>query len=141
MTDTEADLDDPAMKGSPGPHHSRCLDASTASIYAGSWPAIEADAPGETLMLYAVIVGTATMENRTTELHVLAVHRDLALHEAMRLLGERPPDTVGHLRRLPADLPAVGEVLRLDARGQGPVTVNSTASRRERRLRDLTGRP
>jgi hypothetical protein len=90
---------------------------------------------------YALIVSQVAIVDRLTELHVLAVHRDLALHEAMRLLGERPPDTVGHLRRLPADLPAVGEVLRLDARGQGPVTVNSTASRRERRLRDLTGRP
>jgi hypothetical protein len=90
-------------------------------------------------MLYAVIVGTATMENRTTELHVLAVHRDLALHEAMRLLGERPPGTVGHLRRLPADLPAPGDVLRIDAavRWPGTPATNSMAARRERRQRAL----
>ena len=91
-------------------------------------------------MRYAVIVGTTTTENWITALHVLAVHRDLTLEEAMRLLGERPPGTVGHLRRLPADLPETGEVLRLDAGGQGPVTVNSMASRRERRQRDLGGK-
>jgi hypothetical protein len=88
-------------------------------------------------MLYAVIVGTATTENWITELHVLAVHRDLVLEEAMRLLGERPADTVGHIQRLPTDLPAIGEVLRLNAKGQGPTTVNSMTARRERRRRDL----
>jgi hypothetical protein len=92
-------------------------------------------------MIYAVVVGTATIVDRTTELTVLAVHRDLELEAAMRLLGERPPGTVGHLRRLPADLPEPGEVLRLEAAG-GPwqTAVTSTASRRERRLRDLGGR-
>jgi hypothetical protein len=40
-----------------------------------------------------------------------------------------------------ADLPAPGEVLRLDAGNRGAPMVNSTASRRERRLRDLGGRP
>jgi hypothetical protein len=64
---------------------------------------------------YAVVVGTATMVDRSTELHVLAVHQGLELADAMRLLGQRPPGTVGHLRRLPADLPEVGEVLRLEA--------------------------
>ena len=56
-------------------------------------------------------------------------------------LGERPPGTIGQPRRLPADLPAPGEVLRLASRGQGLGTVNSTASRRERRLRDLGDKP
>jgi hypothetical protein len=93
-------------------------------------------------MSYAVVVGTATMVDRTTELTVLAVHRDLELEAAMRLLGERPPGTVGHLRRLPADLPEPGEVLRLEAAGSPWRTaVTSTASRRERRQRDLGGRP
>jgi len=92
-------------------------------------------------MLYAVIVGTATTENWITELHVLTVHRDLALEEAMRLLSERPADTVGRIQRLPADLPAVGAVLRLDLRSQGPATVTSTATRRARRRRDLGSKP
>jgi hypothetical protein len=66
-------------------------------------------------MSYAVVVARAAVEDRTTELHVLAVHQGLELADAMRLLGQRPPGTVGHLRRLPADLPEVGEVLRLEA--------------------------
>jgi hypothetical protein len=67
------------------------------------------------------------------------VHRDLALDEAIRLLGQRPPGTVGRVQRLPADLPEVGQVLRLDAESRWQGTINSTASRRERRLRDLAG--
>jgi hypothetical protein len=92
-------------------------------------------------MRYAVIVGTTTKENRIAEWHVLAVHRDLALEEAMRLLGERPPSTVGRVQRLPADLPAVGAVLRLDRRSQEPATINSMAARRARRRRDLGSKP
>ena len=92
-------------------------------------------------MSYSRGRGTGRMEDRITELHVLAVHRDLALEDAMRLLGQRPPGTVGHLRRLPADLPEPGEVLRLEAGGRWQAMVTSTASRRERRLRDLGGRP
>jgi hypothetical protein len=92
-------------------------------------------------MSYAVIVARTAVEGRTTELHVLAVHRDLALDQAMRLLGQRPPGAVGHLRRLPADLPEPGDVLWLDAENRWQGTINSTASRRERRLRDLGGRP
>jgi hypothetical protein len=93
-------------------------------------------------MSYAVVVGTATMVDRTTELTVLAVTKDLALDEAMRLLGQRPPGTVGRVQRLPADLPEPGEVLRLEAAGGSWRTaVTSTASRRERRQRDLGGRP
>jgi hypothetical protein len=92
-------------------------------------------------MTYAVIVARAEIENRITELHVLAVRRDLELEDAMRLLGERPPGTVGHLRRLPADLPEPGEVLRLEAENRAQTVTNSTASRRERRLRELGGRP
>ena len=92
-------------------------------------------------MRYAVIVGTTTTENWITALHVLAVHRDLTLEEAMRLLGERPADTIGRVQRLPADLPAIGEVRRLDAENQGPAMVNSTAARRERRRRDLESKP
>jgi hypothetical protein len=90
-------------------------------------------------MSYAMVVGTATMVDRTTELTVLAVHQDLALDEAMRLLGQRPPGTVGRVQRLPADLPEPGEVLRLEAGGSWRTAVTSTASRRERRLRDLAG--
>jgi predicted RNA binding protein YcfA (HicA-like mRNA interferase family) len=41
----------------------------------------------------------------------------------------------------PAELPAVGEVLRLDTENRWQGTINSTVSRRERRLRDLGGRP
>jgi hypothetical protein len=92
-------------------------------------------------MSYAVVVGTATMVDRTTELTVLAVTKDLALDEAMRLLGQRPAGTVGRVQRLPADLPEPGEVLRLEAGGSWRTAVTSTASRRERRQRDLGGRP
>jgi hypothetical protein len=92
-------------------------------------------------MTYAVIVARVAVEGRATELHVLAVYQDLALDEAMRLLGQRPPGTVGHLRRLPADLPEPGEVLRLEAENRAQTVISSTASRRERRLRDLGGRP
>jgi hypothetical protein len=92
-------------------------------------------------MSYAVVVGTATMVDRTTELTVLAVTKDLALDEAMRLLGQRPPGTVGRVQRLPADLPEPGEVLRLEAGGPWRTAVTSTASRRERRQRDLEGKP
>jgi hypothetical protein len=90
-------------------------------------------------MSYGVVVARAHMEGAITELHVLAVHRDLALEDAMRLLDERPAGTVGRIQRLPTDLPAIGEVLRLDARLQRPVTFNSTATRRGRRQRDLIG--
>jgi hypothetical protein len=93
-------------------------------------------------MSYAVVVARAAVEDRTTELTVLAVHRDLELEAAMRLLGQRPPGTVGRVQRLPADLPEPGEVLRLEAAGSPWRTaVTSTASRRERRQRDLGGRP
>jgi hypothetical protein len=87
-------------------------------------------------MTYALIVGTATTENRITELHVLAVHRDLALADAMRLLGERPAGTVGRIQRLPADLPEIGEVLRLDAK---PQLFNPPAAHRGQRQRDQAG--
>jgi hypothetical protein len=88
---------------------------------------------------YAVVVGTATMVDRSTELHVLAVHQGLELADAMRLLGERPAGTVGRVQRLPADLPEPGDVLRLEAGGSWRTAVTSTASRRERRQRDLAG--
>jgi hypothetical protein len=87
-------------------------------------------------MSYVLIVGTATTENRITELLVLAVHRDLALEDAMRLLGERPAGTVGRIQRLPADLPEIGAVLLLDPTGQ---LFNGSAARRGRRQRDHTG--
>jgi hypothetical protein len=83
------------------------------------------------------------MEDRTALLHVLAVTTGLALEDALRLLGERPAGTVGHLRRLPVDLPEVGEVLRLDAETRWPGTPadNSVAARRERRQRSLGAKP
>jgi hypothetical protein len=90
-------------------------------------------------MTYAVIVARVALEDRTTELHVLAVHRDLALDEAIRLLGQRPAGTVGRVQRLPADLPMPGETLRLEAENRAQMVVTSTASRRERRRRDLAG--
>jgi hypothetical protein len=90
---------------------------------------------------YAVVVGTATMVDRSTELHVLAVHQGLELADAMRLLAERPAGTVGRVQRLPADLPEPGDVLRLEAGGSWRTAVTSTASRRERRQRDLEGKP
>jgi hypothetical protein len=92
-------------------------------------------------MTYAVVVARVAVEDRITELHVLAVHQGLKLADAMRLLGQRPPGTVAHLRRLPADLPEPGDVLRLEAGGSWRTAVTSTASRRERRQRDLGGRP
>jgi hypothetical protein len=90
---------------------------------------------------YALIVAKVAMEDRTALMHVLAVHRDLPLDEAMRLLGQRPEGTVGRIQRLPVDLPEIGEVLRLEAVPRGQTMVTSTASRRERRQRDLGGRP
>jgi hypothetical protein len=93
-------------------------------------------------MSYAVVVARAVVEGTVTELHVLAVTTDLPLAHALRLLGERPAGTVGHLRRLPVDLPEVGEVLRLDAavRWPGTPATNSMAARRERRQRALGGK-
>ena len=69
-------------------------------------------------MSYVLTVGTATTENPITELRVLAVYRDLALEDAMRLLGQRPAGMVGRVQRMPADLPAPGDVLQLDPREQ-----------------------
>jgi hypothetical protein len=92
-------------------------------------------------MLYAVIVARAAVQDKTTELHVLAVHRDLALDEAMRALAQRPAGTFGHLQRLPSDLPEVGEVLRHDSAARWRRGVTSTAKRRERRQHDLGGEP
>jgi hypothetical protein len=91
---------------------------------------------------YALIVAKVAMEDRTALMHVLAVHRDLPLDEAMRLLADRPPGTVGHLRRQPADLPAPGEVLRLEAeiRWPGTPASNGVAARRERRQRAMGGK-
>jgi hypothetical protein len=94
-------------------------------------------------MSYAVVVSRVTMENRTTELLILAVHRDLSLEDAMRLLGARAAGTVGRIQRLPVDLPEIGDVLRLDAenRWPGAPATNSMAARRERRQRALGGKP
>ena len=94
---------------------------------------------------YALIVAKVAMEDRTALMHVLAVHRDLPLDEAMRLLADRPPGTVGHLRRQPADLPAPGDVLRLEPEprryGQVAPASNGMAARRERRQRAMGGKP
>jgi hypothetical protein len=87
---------------------------------------------------YAVVVARAHMEGTVTELAVLAVTTGLALEDAMHLLGRRPPGTVAHLRRLPADLPAVGEVLRLDPREQA---FNAPASQRGRPRTRAGGQP
>src|SRR4051812_18171986 len=65
-------------------------------------------------MSCAVVVAQVAVEDRTALLHVLAVTTGLTLADALRLLAERPPDTVARVQRLPADLPAVGEVLRLE---------------------------
>jgi hypothetical protein len=89
-------------------------------------------------MSYALVVSRVAMIDRTTELHVLAVTTGLALEDAMHLLGRRPPGTVAHLRRLPADLPAVGEVLRLDPREQA---FNAPASQRGRPRTRAGGQP
>jgi hypothetical protein len=90
---------------------------------------------------YALIVSRVAMVDRTTELHVLAVHQALELEEAMHLLAQRSPSTVGRVQRMPADLPEPGDVLRLEAGGPWQTVATSTASRRERRQRDLGGRP
>ena len=91
---------------------------------------------------YALIVAKVAMEDRTALMHVLAVTTGLALEDAMHLLGRRPPGTVAHLRRLPTDLPAVGEVLRLEAeiRWPGTPASNGVAARRERRQRAMGGK-
>ena len=92
---------------------------------------------------YALVVSRVAVVDRTTELHVLAVTKDLALADAMRLLGERPAGTVGRIQRLPADLPEIGEVLRLDAETRWPGTpaTNGVAARRGRRQRALGSKP
>ena len=96
-------------------------------------------------MSYALVVSRVAVEDRTTELNVLAVTTGLALEDAMHLLGRRPPGTVAHLRRLPADLPAPGDVLRLEAEprrfGQVTPASNGMAARRERRQRAMGGKP
>lgn len=72
-----------------------------------------------------------------------AVTAGLALADAMRLLGQRPAGTVGHLRRQPADLPEIGAVLQLEAEprrfGQVTPASNAMAARRERRRRAMGG--
>jgi hypothetical protein len=79
------------------------------------------------------------VEDGATELRVLAVHQNLELEAAMRLLGERPPGTVTQLRRLPADLPKVRDVLHHDPARPWRQPMTSPAIRRARRLRDLDG--
>jgi hypothetical protein len=96
-------------------------------------------------MSYALVVSRVAVEDRTTELNVLAVTAGLALADAMRLLGERPAGTVAHLRRQPADLPAPGDVVQLEAEprryGQVAPASNGMAARRERRQRAMGGKP
>jgi hypothetical protein len=89
-------------------------------------------------MIYAVVLSQVAIVDRLTELHVLAVHRDLALEDALRLLGERPAGTVGRVMRLPVDLPAPGEVLQLDPKGQ---LFNPPASQRGRPRTRAGGQP
>ena len=89
-------------------------------------------------MTYAVIVSQVAIVDRLTELHVLAVTTGLVLEDALRLLGQRPAGTVGRVMRLPADLPAVGEVLRLDPREQA---FNAPASHRGRPRTRAGGQP
>jgi hypothetical protein len=93
---------------------------------------------------YALVVSRVAVVDRTTELHVLAVTKDLALADAMRLLGERPTGTVGRVARLPVDdLPPPGDVVRLDAETRWPGTpaTNGVAARRGRRQRALGSKP
>jgi hypothetical protein len=95
-------------------------------------------------MSYALVVSRVAVEDRTTELNVLAVTRGLALEDALRLLAERPAGTVGRVQRLPADLPAPGDVVQLEAEprrfGQVTPADNSMAARRERRQRAMGGK-
>jgi hypothetical protein len=95
-------------------------------------------------MTYALIVGTATLDGAVTLLRVEAVHQGLELAAAMRLLAERPAGTVARVQRQPADLPAVGEVLRLEPEprryGQVAPADNGVAARRERRQRAMGGK-
>jgi hypothetical protein len=96
-------------------------------------------------MSYALVVSRVAVEDRTTELNVLAVTTGLALEDALRLLAERPAGTVGRVQRLPADLPAPGDVVQLEAEprrfGQVTPADNSMAARRERRQRAMGGKP
>jgi hypothetical protein len=89
---------------------------------------------------YALIVSRVVVD-KAAELHILSVRRGLSLEDAMRLLSQRPHGTVGRVQRMPADLPAPGDVLQLGAESRWQGMVTSTATRRERRLRDLGGRP
>jgi hypothetical protein len=87
-------------------------------------------------MTYAVVVSQVRLEGVFTELHVLDVHRDLELEVGMRLLGQRPEGAVAHLRRLPADLPEVGEILRIDPKRQ---PFNPSVAQRGQRQRSRAG--
>jgi hypothetical protein len=87
---------------------------------------------------YVLIVSQVAIVDRLTELHVLAVTTGLVLEDALRLLGQRPAGTVGRVMRLPADLPAPGEVLQLDPKGQ---LFNPPASQRGRPRTRAGGQP
>ena len=95
-------------------------------------------------MTYAVVVAQVRLEGALAELHVVDVHQGLELADALRLMAERPPGTIGHLRRLPVDdLPEPGAVVRLEAesrRWRGTPATNGVAARRERRQRALGGK-
>jgi hypothetical protein len=93
---------------------------------------------------YALTVSRVVVEDRTALMHVLAVTTNLELADALRLLGERPAGTVGRVARLPVDdLPAPGDVVRLDAETRWPGTpaTNGVAARRGRRQRALGSKP
>jgi hypothetical protein len=95
-------------------------------------------------MSYALIVARVVVEDRTALMHVLSVSTGLELAAALRLLGKRPAGTVGRVQRLPADLPAPGDVVQLEAEprrfGQVTPASNGVAARRERRQRAMGGK-
>jgi len=65
-------------------------------------------------VVYALIVGRTELDGAVTLLRVEAVRQGLELGAAMALLAQRPAGTVGQVRRLPAELPEPGEVVRLE---------------------------
>jgi hypothetical protein len=81
---------------------------------------------------YALIVGRVVVEAGEFGLRILDVRRDLAFATALDLLAARSPGAVGHICRLPVDLPEPGDVLWYE-RTEGGERLAAARSRAGRR--------
>jgi hypothetical protein len=86
---------------------------------------------------FALVVTRSVLEAGQFGVQVEIVHEGLKLAAAVAKLAERPAGTVGHIRRLPARLPKVGELL-LEETGKAPPRRSSfnIVARCGRRRRD-----